>query len=200
MTKKRTNETVAPEAPDFQEVVNLLAVFSEATSRLAEIEATANAQLLELIDDHKAEYSKLQEACRKAEAALEVICRSHPEWFKSAKTIKTPYGSVSFRTGTSLAVTNDEATVKLLRAEEERTRTQRHLDAQTPVFDAKQFIRMVELPNLEALEKLDDSTLAKFMVKRVSADSFTAKGAKVDFGKAVKEAIDTKAAEKPENN
>ena len=49
-------------------------------------------------------------------------------------------------------------------------------------------MRVVELPNLEALEKLDDETLKKFMVARVQADSFSVTAATVNFGKAVKEA------------
>lgn len=165
----------APESPDFAEVVKLLAVLSEAESRLAQIEAEANSELLELIDEHKAEYARLQEAATKAETALEGICRAHPEWFQVAKSIKTPYGKVAFRTGTSLEVKDDEATVKLIRAI-------------LPKDEAAKFVRIVEVPDLEALEKLDDAELSKFMVKRVSADVFSATAAKVDFGKAVKEA------------
>ena len=175
------------DSPDFKELVNLLAVFSEASGRLAEIEAGANAELLQLIDEHKGEYAKLQETCNKAQAALETIARSHPEWFATQRSIKTPYGKVSFRSAPSLVVENEEATVKLLRAELERTKAQRHVDAQTPVFAAQDYIRTVELPNLEALEALDDAMLAKFMVKRVVADSFSVSPAKVDFGKAVKD-------------
>jgi len=172
-TRRTTDQT--PASPDFAEVVNLLAVFSEASARLAEIEAKANGALLELIDEHKAEYATLQEAATKSETALEGICRAHPEWFMSVKSIKTPYGKVAFRTGTSLVVKDDEATVKLLKAV-----------MGAPA--AKDFIRAVELPDLEALEKLSTSELERYMIKRVSADVFSATPAKVDFGKAVTEA------------
>ena len=175
------------DSPDFKEMVNLLAVFSQASIRLTEIEADANSELLTLIDEHKKEYAELQEVCNRSQAALETIARSHPEWFAAQRSIKTPYGKVSFRSSPSLVVENEEATVKLLRAEQERTKAQRNVDAQTPVFPAQDFIRTVELPNLEALEAMDDATLAKFMVKRVVKDSFSVSPANVDFGKAVKD-------------
>lgn len=169
-------EAATPISPDFADVVNHLALLSETTTRLSEIEAQANAALLELVNEHKAEYAQLQEAALHAETTLETLCRKHPEWFASVRTLKTPYGKVSFRTGTSLEVKDDEATVKLLRAVLGETR-------------APDFIRSVEVPNLEALEALDDSELARFMVKRVSADKFTASPARVDFGKAISAAV-----------
>ena len=178
----------APEAPDFQELVNLLAVYSEASSRLAEIETAANAELLQLIDEHKDDYAKLQDACNKAHDALETICRSHPEWFAGARSIKTPYGRVALRSASSLDVKDDEATVKLLQAEHERTKAQRAVDGTSAVFAVDDYIRVVQVPNLEALEKLDDATLGKFMVKRVVADTFKVTPAELDFGKAVKDA------------
>lgn len=185
---KRRTTAAQPESPDFAEVINLLAVFSEAKTRLAELEAGANAALLELIDEHKADYAQLQETATKAETALEVLCRRHPEWFRDAKSLKTPYGKVAFRSGSSLVVKDDEATVNLLRAEEARTHARREAGHPEEIFKAADFIRTVELPNLEALEKLDDATLKKFMVSRVNGDVFSATAAKVDFGQAVKEA------------
>lgn len=185
---KNHRPTVEPsESADFNEVVNLLAIFSEATSRLAEIEAAANSALLEIIDEHKTEYATLQEACKKSETALEGLCRAHPEWFTTVRSLKTPYGRVGFRSGASLVVRDDEATVKLLRAEHERTVARHEADGATGIFPVDNYVRVVELPNLEALEKLDDELLKKFMVARVHADSFSVTAATVNFGKAVKE-------------
>jgi hypothetical protein len=190
--KSRQPAAQSPESTEFNEVVNLLAVFSEATSRLAELEAGANRDLLELIDQHKDEYATLQETCKKTEAALECLCRSHPEWFTAARSLKTPYGRVSFRSGASLAVRDEEATVKLLRAEYERTLARHEADGATEIFPVADYVRVVELPNLEALEKLDDEALKKFMVTRVHADTFSVTAAAVNFGKAVKEAAAAK--------
>ncbi len=180
------------EPTDFNEIVNLLATFSQATARLTELEAGANRALLDLIDQHKDEYAALQETCKKTEASLEALCRSHPEWFTAARSLKTPYGRVSFRSGASLSVRDDEATVKLLRAEYERTLARRQADKSTEIFNVADYVRAVELPNLEALEKLDDETLKKFMVTRVHADTFSVSAAAINFGKAIKEAADSK--------
>ena len=170
---------------DFQEMVNLLAVFSEATNQLAELETSVNAEVLEMIDDHKSDYAKLQEALTKAETALEILARKHPEWFAQKKSIKTPYGTAKLHKGTRLEVTNDEATVKLLRAEQARVLAES--EGYTK-FNAEDYIRISEVPKLEALETLDDSTLAKFMVRRVTEDKFSVTPAKLDMGKAVAEA------------
>jgi ribosomal protein L31 len=182
--KRRTTETL-PQDPAFAEVVKLMALGSDAANRLAEIEAEANRLLLELIDDCRLDYAKCQSALTAAEAALEVHARAHPEWFGKAKSIKTPYGKIAFRTGTSLKVKDDEATVNLLRALEP-TLNSKLPEGQEP-FVAEDYIRTVEVPNLETLERLPDDSLKLFMVTRVVADSFSFTPAKVEFGQAVSE-------------
>jgi hypothetical protein len=169
-TTKRTTD-IAPATPDFQEVINLLAVLTEANNRMLDIEAASNTEFLEIIDDFKKEFAQCQEARTKAEAALETICRSHPEWFVNARSIKTPYGKVSFRATARLSIANEEATVRLIKA-----------------FKPKphDYIRLVEEPNLEALEALDDADLEKLMIKRERGESFSATPARVDFGEALK--------------
>lgn len=173
-----------PNTPDFEQVVKLLALFSDATNRLSEMESEANQQFLEIIDDKLPEYAQLQEACKQAETALETICRMHLEWFTKVKSIKTPYGKVLFHSSTELDIANDEATVRLLRAEHKAN----------PKFAADDYIRSVEAPNVEALESLSDAELERFMIKRVRKENFSATPAKVGFGKAVKEAAEPKQA------
>lgn len=175
--KPRTTE-IQPATPDFEEVIRLLAVFSAASNSLREIEASANGELLELIDEFKKDYAAYQEAATKAEAALETVCRMHTEWFTAARSIKTPYGKVQFHRGTKLVIENAEATCRLLRAV-------------LPPDLAGTCIRSVEEPNKESLETWTDEELAKVMVKRVVDDSFSVTPAKVDFGKAVKEAAES---------
>lgn len=176
---RRTTDT-PPATPDFEEVIKLLAVFSAASNTLRQIEADANGELLEMIDEFKKDYAAAQEAATKAESALETICRAHPEWFQTARSIKTPYGKVQFHRGTKLDIANAEATCRLLRAT-------------LGDEQAKPYIRSVEEPDKEALEVLPDDQLARVMVKRVVDDSFSATAAKVDFGKAYAEAEKAKA-------
>lgn len=169
-----------PPSPDFQEVVNLLAVFSQAANVLRQIEADANGELLELIDELKADYAAAQEAATRAESALETVCRAHPEWFQSARSIKTPYGKVSFHKGTRIEFDNAEATCRLLRHVLEPD-------------EADDYIRRVEEPDKEAMAALTDEVLKAVMARRVPEDSFSVTAAKVDFGKAVKEAAEKEA-------
>ena len=178
---------------DFQEMIDLLAVYSSGENLLGILQEKLNAEMLALIARHKLPYAELQETLTKTGAALEVIARRHPEWFAAKKSIKTPYGTVKFHTGTRLEVINDEATVKLLRAEQKAS----------PDFKAGDYIRTAEAPNLEALEAMDDATLARFMVKRVREEKFSVAAAKLEMGKvaaplakaappAVKEAAERK--------
>jgi hypothetical protein len=173
---KRTTEQ-APATPEFQNVVDLLAVLTEASNRLADIEAAANEEFQSIIDEYRKDYASAQEAATRAETALEAACRLHPEWFTSARSIKTPWGKVSFRKTTSIKVDNEEATCRLLRALLEPD-------------EAEDYIVRTEKPNLEAMEKLTDDVLAQVMARRVHGDSFSATPQKVDFGKAVKEAAE----------
>lgn len=170
----RRTTCAVPDDEAFGNVVSLMALGSDAAGRLAEIEAEANAALLEIVDEFKAEYANCQAALAKAEAALEIHCRAHKgEWFGKAKSIKTPFGKVAFREGESLLVRDDEATVRLLKA--------------IHGIDAQAFLRVQEVPDLEALEKLDDEALKKVLVKRLRKDSFSFTPAKIEFGKVVAE-------------
>jgi len=164
---------------DFKNLVALLAVYSEAENRLDTLQATVNAETLETVDEHKGEYTRLQEAMTKAESALELLARKHPGWFAVRKSIKTPYGEVSLKNNPpKLIVENEELSLVLLEAE--ATRDEK--------FDPKRFIRERKELDLESLAKLDDEQLKKFRIKREQSDTFGVKAAKTDMGKAVKAA------------
>jgi hypothetical protein len=178
-------KTEQPTSEDFKNMVNLLAVFSDASNRLDELEASANGSLLELIDEHKTEYAQLQHTLTETETALEVIALRHPDWFGEKKrSIKTPYGTVKFHASTKLVVKNEEVTLLLL---------DKHAQ-ENPEFKRADYVRSHEELNIEALEKLDDATLKKFRIERVPNDNFSVVAAKVDMGKAVKEAVEKEAA------
>ncbi|HMJ65394.1 MAG TPA: host-nuclease inhibitor Gam family protein [Candidatus Binatia bacterium] len=174
-----------PSKEDFANMVNLLSVYSDASNRLTELETSANFSLLSIVDEHRAEYAQLQKALMEAETALEAIALAHPQWFgEDRKSIKTPYGTVKFHSGIKLVVKNEEATVLLIQREGEHN----------PEFKADDYLRKVETLNIEALERFDDSTLKKFRIERVREDKFSVVPAKVDMGKAVKEAAEKEAA------
>lgn len=177
-------DTTITGSEDYKNMINLLAVLSEASNRMDELQAGANGQLLEILDDQKSDYAKLQSTITQADAALELIARSHPEWFTAKQSIKTPYGTVKFHSSTVLQVKNEEASIILIQ-DEART---------NPDFKPSLFIKKAETLDREALERLDDATLERLRIKRVPKSNFSAVPAKLDMGKAVKEAVEKEAA------
>ena len=168
---------------DFKNACDLLSVFSEGTAQLTAMEAEINSMLLDLISDKKKEYAALQKAVTESETALEVIARRHPEWFADKRSVKTPFGVMKFSSSTSLEIKNPELSIELVRSVLVSESTD-------PAATEAQFIREVEELDREALEKLDDETLKRLKVKRVSNDNFSVKAATIDLGKAVKEAAE----------
>lgn len=162
-------------ADDYGNLVNLLGVLTEACNRLDELQAAANTDFLECVDAHKGEYSALQQKVAEAEQALEVLARRNPTWFKDGRTVKTPFGSVSLKDNPpKLLVRNEEATILLIEQAGEAARAR--------------FLRQRTELNLEALSDLADEDLAPFRIRRERGDRFEAKAAKIDLGKAVKDA------------
>ena len=166
---------------EYKNLVDLLAVYSEANTRMLALQSQMQDQYLELIDGGKAEYAELQAKLAETEAALETLALTHPEWFpEGRKSIKTPYGAVKLTTATSLEVRNEEATIILIERD--------------PALAAKCLRQKTEL-NREALEQLTDQELKALRVVRVQSQSFKVEPAKLDMGKAVKEAAKAKGKE-----
>lgn len=173
-------QPIDEKSDDFRNLINLMSVFSESTHRVSEMESAINSELLNMMDEMKKEYSDLQRAMTEAETAIELIARRHPEWFKSKKSVATPYGTLSFRKTTKLEVPNEEASVLLVE--------------QADDLPSEEYLRQETTLNLEALEKLDDAVLRRLRIRRVTDDSFSVKAARVNIGKAVKEAAEKGAA------
>ena len=172
-------------ATDYRNAVDMLALFSDATNRLAELGAELNRQQLDLVDDHREEYSKLQDAIARSEEALRLLALKNPDWFEGKRTVKTPYGKLKFTTSSKLVIANPDTTLALI-ANEPRV---------NPAFDAKFYVREVREPKREALELLDDATLERFKVRRVKDETFKVEPATVDMGAAVKSADSSKLKE-----
>jgi hypothetical protein len=154
---------------EYKALIDLLAVFSEASVRLSELQARADAALLETVDGERKEFAELSTALEETDKAIKDLATKHPEW-ADGRTIKTPYGTVRFTRTTKLKVPSPEATVALI-----RSKIKDH--------DPTEFIRTREEPDLEALDRLDDSILAKVGIIRETTDSVSIKPAKVDLGK-----------------
>lgn len=165
------NTTAAPDS--YTNLVNLQSINSEAHARMAELESMLHQQWLDIVDAYRKEYASIQEAIATSEEGIEYLATVNPQWFEKARTLKTPYGTVSFRRTTKLEVKNEEVSIALLEQIGE---------------EGLPFLVPSKKLNLEALEKLDDTELERIRIKRVTADSCTVKPAKIDLGKAVKAA------------
>lgn len=158
-------------ADSYANLVNLLAVYTEASIRLTELQAAADSTLMEALDESKPEYVQARTAVEQAEEAIKELAKAHPEWM-TGRAIKTPYGTVKFTRGTRVESLNEEATITLIET----------------VFAERQeaFLRQTTELNLETLATLSDDELALIGMRRVTEDSVSVKPAKVDMGKAAK--------------
>ena len=187
--EKQTNRTAAAaDSADFKALVDLVALYSDAANQIKAMEADANAEFMEILDDRKPAYAKLQAVLTDSETALETLALKHPEWFVTRKSIKTPYGTVKLTKSTKLAVRNEEVSILLIQRALENALGK---PAEQSIAD---LLRTRTELNLEALEKLDDDLLKQFKIARVETQNFSIVPAVVDMGKAVKQAAESEAA------
>lgn len=173
MSAKPKNENI-PDAATYRELVDHLAMLTDATNQFAALDAGIQQEVAALIDTARDEYSILQNSISEHEAAIKLIALRHPEWFATVKTLKTPYGTVGFRSATKLEVPNEELSIALI----ER------------LPDADLYLRSRKFLNIEALESLENFQLSGLRIERVTADKLTVTPAKIDLGKAVKKAAE----------
>jgi phage host-nuclease inhibitor protein Gam len=153
----------------YKELVDLLALFSAASTQIAELQARADKALLATVDHERPEFALLTSTVEEAEKNIRKLASQHPEW-ADGRTIKTPYGQVQFRRSSKLVAASPEASIELIRVKLKDR-------------DPREFIRTVEELDLEALAGLEDALLAKVGIRRETVDSITIKPAKVDLGK-----------------
>lgn len=193
MTQKANTDS-APASAEFKNLVELLGIYTDASNRLDELQNDANKELLEALDERKADYAKLQATLTETEEALRAVALAHPEWFAEKKSLATPYGTVKLHASSWLEPKDEEVSILLIKraCDEEDARSQA---AQEPAaFTINTFLRFKETLDLEALSKLDDGLLKRFRIERKHDDNFKVEPAKVKMGKAMKDAGKTKAA------
>ncbi len=172
---KKTEQETTQVSSDYLQLLDMLNVVATSTTRLAEMQAAIDQDMIDAVNEHKDTYADLQTAISDATAALEAICLAHPEWFKEKKSVKTLFGSVGFRDIPSLEIPCEEITLALLE----------NAADQEPMSGIELAVKTVKTINREVLEKLTDAELARFRVTRRTGKSFSVKPAKVELGKAV---------------
>lgn len=176
--------TPKPPLSDYENLLSLVAVYTEASNRIDELNVSANKELLEIVEENREEFAKLQETAAEAEKAIELLMLRHPEWTEKKKSIKTAFGTVKSTASTKLQIPNEELTLALIAREP-------HIN---PEFKPDDYIRTEHKLNLEALETCDDATLARFKIQRVTTENISVTPAKVDLGKAIAANAETKKA------
>ncbi|WP_193214967.1 host-nuclease inhibitor Gam family protein [Luteolibacter marinus] len=176
MPPKETTDTTS-----YKNLVDLMAIHADATGRLAAMEIELQEEFLKLVDERRKEFARLQGILGESQTSIETLATINPQWFEKKKTLKTPYGSVSFRKTSKLNVKNEEVTIVLIEQRGDQ--------------DKAAYLREKKELNLEALEKLDDAELKALRIVRETTESCKVTAAKIDLGKAVaKSTEDGKAA------
>ena len=185
---------IQTEDADFARLVALLGVFSDSSHQLAALEAETNGLFQSLIEDKKDEYATLQSSITQIERAAEELVKAHPEWFAGkARSIKTPFGSASFKRSASLEVADKETTIACLE------KFAAKCAKGGLIFNVADYLREDIALNLEALEKLDDDLLERLGVLRKRTDAFSLTPAKVSMAKAIHEAAKQEAPQSRES-
>jgi hypothetical protein len=179
MIKTLSPEEQAAPSQDFARLCELQQEHSAVTLSLEKVEQRMSVDSLAAAAAWSADYVVNQERLAELDAEIKALFARHPEWREDGKkSIKTPFGTVEQRTVSGLVVANPAATVALIKARA----------AQDEKFKAATFLRIEELPNVEALEALGNDELAKLGVTRETTEKVTVKPAKVSAAKVVKAA------------
>lgn len=142
-----------------------------ASHKKDSIQARLNRVLHTAAEGIRTDLADAQETQARLEAQIEELVRANPHWLGGKKQIKTPFGVVKFTASTSLEASNEQHSIEMIR---------KHLPA-----DADFFVRTKEELNLQALAQLDDESLTKLRIFRISDDKFSLAVAHVDLGKVV---------------
>lgn len=169
-------------ADAFGRLVNLQELFFATETKLASLQTDIDTALANWLAAVKPIYVAHKTTRDEAEAEIKALAMAHPEW-KDGETIKTPFGTIQFRSASKLEVTSEERTLATLEL--------------TAPEMAEKLTRTETTLNREALETVPDETLELLGVKRVTTTSITVKPARVDLGKAANpKTVKTTAATK----
>lgn len=179
---KKTKQELEPVSAEYREMLDLLAVHSESSNQLRDLQTSCNDELLEILHGRRDQFADLTVSIRDAEVALEAIARNHPEWFGDKQSVKTPFGTVKFHASTVIEADDEQVSIALI--------------SEAGQFD---YLRQINVLDLEALEKLTDKQLEHFRLRRVEKRNFSVKPASVDLGKAISSADSEESTDRTAN-
>lgn len=172
-TLKESIEMSPNTSPEFQRFIELQKEFLNGENAIAKIDAVVNTKVAAVIAEHTRDWAAATEAHKRIEREIISLAERHPEW-KDGESIKSPFGTVSFRKTTSLEIHNEGASITLIRS----------VLARHPLRETA--IRTEETINREVLESLTDLELASIGIARSKGVSISVKAKRVDMAKANK--------------
>lgn len=172
----------------YNELNELLAEYSKLSADLAATESKVNKASVKAAEPLLPEYAETKAMIAEIEGRLFKMATENPELFSDdKKTHSTPFGSVSFRSTSSLQIESvDEALQRIrLACQAEELRAMKAKEP--PRYTEALLIRLKEVPNIEALERLTDVELKMvFGITRKTEEKFTVKPLEVKTDKLLK--------------
>lgn len=164
-------------ATQYNRINELLAEFSTINAAFESAEAEIKTLQLAAAKEMLPKHAELKIKLTDIEAELRKLSDAHyAELFPEDKkrSHATPFGGLKYTKSSSLEADDEEKSVLKIKiaCTDELARVGRVTPCAPPRFTQADLIRSREELNLEALEKLDDLTLAAFGIRRVTKDNF----------------------------
>lgn len=158
MAKRAKSKTDLYTILNLDQADNHVRKIGELQLQLQRLEADATDKINRIKAKLKTDAGKVQERIDKHTDSLAVFAKSHPEHYKSRRSILMVFGKIGFRKTTKVAT--KKSTLQKIK----------------DVFGSKkkQYIHIKESPDKEALAKLTDQQLASVDARRVVTDDFFA--------------------------
>jgi len=161
-------------ANQYSKFNQLLSDYSTISAQLERAEAHIKEVQLGAAIALQPEYARLKVALTDIETEIRKISDEHnAALFEPGKrSHKTPFGEVKYHKSSHLDF--DDSDEVLLRIHLAAQREVARVDGtnEAPCFTVDTLIRTAQTLNIEALENLDNATLAQFGIRRVTEDSF----------------------------
>jgi phage host-nuclease inhibitor protein Gam len=155
MGKKNTKKAIPIILADWIEVDQRIRRMGEIDIAIEKIEGDMTLKINEIRDQYEEKAEILKAERQILEDSITTFGEDHKEEFAKVRSKDLTFGLVAYRVVRSIYIRSKDATVAALRA-----------------LKLDQYVRIIEEPNKEAMEDLDDKILAKVGAKRKVEDKF----------------------------
>lgn len=149
MAKKKIETTLA----GWDQVNEALRRMAEIDIALGEIEGRLTLEINDAKAGAEAEAGPHKEARRSLEADITAFCEEHKEEFAKVRSKEFTFGLIGYRVVAKLVIKSKKACLAAMRA-----------------LGLDSYIRVIEEPDKDAMDGLDDATLARIGASRKTED------------------------------